>query len=525
MKLCFALNPKNDYQLSHMHAEFAAHGIDSCKLVDSCDTLATSVSNDRTDILVVDTELPGQDLFQNIHRIKSQKNIQVIFLAPREDYHYAYQAMKSGACELLVAPFTHEQLISAIKEAAEINRMNRAPVISGRQTSRSVFADDLSNIFSSPKTIEDINLAYSTAFRPGLFRVVSFCANFPNVEHISEITKQVWHTARSFLEHNAPLYTYDVVHALIYNEVRIILNYPEENDAEILRLLPIMFLHVESIFKSSPVLELFMGVGQEYPDINMLSVSSEESKNGIWVRMSANHPENKIVFYTNNADISSEYQVKILDLGQRIQRSIDHLNTTAFTDAVNAFFSLPEDILCSSLAKQTILIQLRYLRDVYRARIDSFSNATAFYYSTKITLLTSRSFLEYKSRYIEAFVGIFNLLQATADTKQHRTIENIKTIINRNYMNNITLSSVAEEIQLSPNYLSRIFRESTGQTFSEYLLEHRLTAAKTLLQKTNYRIKEISSTVGFSDQRYFSRIFIRNTGLTPSEYRNIHKSN
>jgi len=119
---------------------------------------------------------------------------------------------------------------------------------------------------------------------------------------------------------------------------------------------------------------------------------------------------------------------------------------------------------------------------------------------------------------------MFERLLSAVGSCSNKSVEQTKTYIVNNYMKEISLETAARQVQLSPPYLSRLFKEETGQTFSDFLLEQRLQNAKVLLIKTNYKINEISSAVGYYDQRYFSRLFTRHIGLTPSMFRKAQQA-
>ena len=84
-----------------------------------------------------------------------------------------------------------------------------------------------------------------------------------------------------------------------------------------------------------------------------------------------------------------------------------------------------------------------------------------------------------------------------------------------------TLVSLSDEIGISPNYLSSVFKMETGIRFKKYLNSYRIEQAKLLLGDSRYKIYEVANLVGIEDSRYFSQIFRTYTGLKPSEYRNV----
>ena len=89
-----------------------------------------------------------------------------------------------------------------------------------------------------------------------------------------------------------------------------------------------------------------------------------------------------------------------------------------------------------------------------------------------------------------------------------------------NYSGKISLKEIAQELYLSPNYLSELFKRHTGKNISEYITQFRLEKARRYLQQPEYKIGDVAELVGFSDQRYFSSMFKRRYGMTTNEYRN-----
>lgn len=90
--------------------------------------------------------------------------------------------------------------------------------------------------------------------------------------------------------------------------------------------------------------------------------------------------------------------------------------------------------------------------------------------------------------------------------------------LNEQYMYRITLTSVAEYVNLSPSYLCRIFKTEVGTSITSYLNNLRVRKAASLIRENQLSMKEISSLVGIDDQLYFSRLFKKCMNLSPSEY-------
>lgn len=102
---------------------------------------------------------------------------------------------------------------------------------------------------------------------------------------------------------------------------------------------------------------------------------------------------------------------------------------------------------------------------------------------------------------------------------EHGVIARATEYMRENYQKDISLDSVAEYVNVSPYYFSRLFKEGTGTNFTDYLTTLRIERARELLADPERSIKEIAIETGYSNANYFSRIFKKWTGMTPSELR------
>lgn len=116
-----------------------------------------------------------------------------------------------------------------------------------------------------------------------------------------------------------------------------------------------------------------------------------------------------------------------------------------------------------------------------------------------------------------------DVLTYRADVFSHSKATEALKILQQEYHNpSLSLSNVAERLGVNPNYLSTLFRQQNGDTFSEMLEQIRIERSLILLSDLSLPIGSISFLVGYRDQRYFSVRFKEHVGLTPSAYRRSH---
>jgi two-component system response regulator YesN len=99
-------------------------------------------------------------------------------------------------------------------------------------------------------------------------------------------------------------------------------------------------------------------------------------------------------------------------------------------------------------------------------------------------------------------------------------IEKCKKYIEMNFSNDIGLEELSTYVGRNPSYISHVFKQIEGRSFSDYINWLRIQKAIELLDRSNMHIYEVAGDVGFSDYRYFINVFKKYTGLSPSEYKN-----
>jgi len=104
------------------------------------------------------------------------------------------------------------------------------------------------------------------------------------------------------------------------------------------------------------------------------------------------------------------------------------------------------------------------------------------------------------------------------DRSENGYVSKLLEAIRTRYGEKLSIESISEEMGVSASYLSRKFKEITGQTFLDFLNKYRVQQAITLLNTKEYRISEISEAVGFSDYKHFCSVFKKYTLKSPTKF-------
>ncbi|MBV4422268.1 AraC family transcriptional regulator [Clostridium tyrobutyricum] len=98
-------------------------------------------------------------------------------------------------------------------------------------------------------------------------------------------------------------------------------------------------------------------------------------------------------------------------------------------------------------------------------------------------------------------------------------VRRIEKYINQHYKEDMSLKTMSGDLNISPYYLSHIFKNFTSYSPIQYVLRRRIGEAQTLLITTNYSVTQIASIVGYDNPSNFNLIFTKYVGMSPKKYR------
>lgn len=122
------------------------------------------------------------------------------------------------------------------------------------------------------------------------------------------------------------------------------------------------------------------------------------------------------------------------------------------------------------------------------------------------------------------YAEIVRDLKHNKDRKKNPIVEECKNLIFRKMHSKIVVRELADELNVSLEYLSALFRKNEGITISDYIVKEKILRSENLLTYSDYSIGQIAVYLGFSSQSHFGTMFKKYENMTPKEYRDrYHK--
>lgn len=198
---------------------------------------------------------------------------------------------------------------------------------------------------------------------------------------------------------------------------------------------------------------------------------------------------------------------KILD-DEKIKEQVLHMRSKCFQGGSTNSFFLPEFNTVYNSQRVAIL---------FRQLLDYTSNH--FYTDYVRDYALSLIAMELTHQYITNY----NNQSSSYESAEYRFSE-IMEWIRINYDKNISAKEVAEKFNYNPDYLSGVIKNKTGYSLINFIHKTKINVAKKYLLDSQYTVQDVSSLIGYDDDKYFMKVFKKVEGVTPTQYRNAFNS-
>ena len=485
------------------------------------------VEENVPDILFMDIRMPGINGIEAIREIrKRHSQIVIIVLTAFDQFEFAKEAINLGVMEYLLKPVNRTKVVDVVSKAMALIRAEKekrqnelemkekleyaGPIMENGFVYSLLLFDDNS------KEIYDYKRLFDIKEDGGYVLTVEFVngrTDGPSDNKIGySIQSQQFYP---YFTDTAKSLCRCIVGPVMLNRIVVVVPSNPKTDEFACRLEAVSF--AENLLKRlSEKLNcgLRIGIGKIYRRFDMLSASYEESLKALRYLQ-----DNGIMHYMDitarTAEVGSEYpEYKEKLLLQKVSAG----DTAESINALCCIF----DWLEQQYEDQPLKIKNKLLEIVFLVNHMSWeyepggSTAGVDFLEEMLSINDLDEIRLWCKKRVE---NVINQINSYRDYKVGGLARRAKEYIKTNYSKSITLEDVAREINVSPQYLSKLFKEETGENFIDHLTGTRIRIAKTLLENEALSVKEICFNIGYSDPNYFSRIFKKNVGATPTEYK------
>ncbi|WP_068618972.1 response regulator [Paenibacillus tuaregi] len=171
---------------------------------------------------------------------------------------------------------------------------------------------------------------------------------------------------------------------------------------------------------------------------------------------------------------------------------------------------------------ESYLRYVGWIRETAANELQEFQMVYESSSDLKQVLSAVMSYTELESEIMDTFLSVFTEIRNKRMLMGGNAVETVKQWISANYNQQADLNELARMVYLTPSYLSKLFKQETGFTLTDYIIDVRINQAKHLLKTAPWmKIHHIGAEIGYDDPAYFNKLFKRIVGLTPNQYRQI----
>lgn len=477
------------------------------------------IRKENPDLIITDIKMPNMTGLEMIEEVRQfNKNLRIIIITAFRNFEFAKKALKYDVVDLILKPTKIDDLIRSVKQSTEYLESVEAKEEELAYQKR-LFNENLPLL--KEKFLHDLIFGIENPDGSEIERLELFDINLSNFyiliirfTGVDDLTRYNLYLRQIGISklcnevYSSNFKVQKIQFRTVQSAFLLIPNSSQKNNLSDLRNLSEQLIQ---IVKSSINIEISIGLSSCGTDISHLSNCYREATLAL-----------EKVFFTGS-EVVLEYQKETAAEPPPINSDIDLLIMAikvGNSEKVHSWFdqlsiiSMQKSLsisdaknICGEIFWKTINLKsashnsmtenLEILKSIYEST--EFSNMISIIKKVAIKITTENSHVERKS--------LSKIVQQTKET------------IKREYNNAITLVTLAEQVLVSPSYLSRIFKKEEGVTLNEYINKIRINKAIYLLRNTKLKSYQVAESVGIQDPHYFSRIFKKVTGVNPSSYR------
>ena len=477
------------------------------------------------DIVFMDIHMPGINGIQAMREIRKFNNSALFYVISAYDkFDYAKDAIDLGVEKYLTKPISKGKIISVVEEAtAKVDKVRdqRSNLLKIQEKLETVIPVVESSYVSALLFQKEMQAAdyyqqlLDIAYAQGFVMVVQFGQSYENGRLVSPVGMNV--KAQSFYPEFRDVVKSAfpcVVGNIMSNRIPVVVpceisQNPYEDRIDLVEKARELVARLENRLDA----KFRVGIGRIW-EMAEMERSYREALHALNGSLSR-------VIHIEDLSQNGVYDEAFPGNNEkRMYRFLEEGNEEGMLQEVNFFF----DWMVEHYSQDMNNIRLKILEFIIWSEKIAFEcGAINYGFSYRRDYLdTAMSLSTYEELHKWFQEKMVNVCRAIRDQKVDQSNSAVKkamVYIQENYSKDISLDDVSGQVNISPYYFSKIFKDETGENFIEYLTRVRIERAKELLVDANISVKEAGIQSGYSDPNYFSRIFKKQMDMTPSEYK------
>ncbi len=509
--------------------DWSAHGYNFCGEAGDGELAYSMIRKEMPDIVITDIKMPFMDGLTLSRMIKAEfPEIEIILLTGYEDFEYAKEAIKIGVASYLSKPISGDSLLKEIgvvarrieerKQEQEIARKYREDMKERTELERQDFFQSLvTGDRTLPYLLEkgkELSVDLS-ALRYNIVILKVWSLKHEADEFSGSVLKVQEGIADIAAQHGAELFELNL-------EGNAIL-FKGDGETAVADNIKSCIEELRQLFSEYPNIRYFGGVGQSVERITDIPTSFE------WASRAFAHQylssDSDFLFGSEEGLHSQKENVILSEIDPRHidRRLVKEFLRRGEPSEVEFFLDEFLEGMGKNAIRSTMLRQYISM-DIYFCVADFIENDLGLSRAdTQARIPAAELLADEKNTYdylVDLISTAVDLRQENSRGRYRDVVSQVMAYIDAHYSEEeLSLNTLAAHVNFSPNHLSAVFRQATGQTFIKYLTDYRLDKAKELLLTTSKKSNEIGLLVGYKDPHYFSYLFKKTQGMTTTQYR------
>lgn len=510
--------------------DWQAYGYEFCGEASDGELAFPLIQKTRPDILITDIKMPFVDGLALSRLVKKElPETEIIILSGYEEFDYAKEAIQIGVARYLLKPINGETLLQEIDSVAEI--------ILGKQKEKEIRE-------KYQKEMEENSLRDQMDLFQHL--VTGDCSMEELLSVADKLDLKImapWYSIVLLkiqsMKHDYEEYSGSIVavderivklaepeHVLIFDralEGRAFL-FKADSEEELLAYQKEYLGDVKEVLSGYANLRYFGGIGTPVNRLREIPASFEDASHAFAHRylVAESCILDSSLLMQEGAAEHEDFRISAVNPEQIDRAKMQEFLRTGDLDEVVYFVDEFFGKLDGGAMKSRIFRQYITM-DAYFSIVD-FLKGLGLQKDEIEAPDQDGSILQDEKSAMDYIVRIMNkalvLREKRASSRYEDVVSEVIHYIEDNYaQEELSLNLLASHVNFSPNHLSMIFSQQTGQTLIRYLTDYRMNRAKELLRCSSKKSSVISMEVGYKDPHYFSYLFKKTQGMTPTQYR------